>query len=132
MVENVKEERKKLKVKQKKYGDQHRKNGKELEEGGKIRYRIDHQSWRGGEIIQKNENLRSTIIQTDNGKQLNRKSGILHETNAISPENKEIVIFPNSQPEKLHPSEDVQGQNTTPEPRPSTVRQIDLLHKMNM
>lgn len=113
IVENVQEELTELRLKQKKYGDQHRKTKEELKEGERIRYKIDHRSWRGGEVIQKNDNPRSIIIQTDNGKQLRRNSGIIHKTSAIIPEKKELVTLPKSQPEI---PEDV-GQKVIPETR---------------
>ncbi|KAG5889389.1 hypothetical protein JTB14_018264 [Gonioctena quinquepunctata] len=127
IVENVKEELlKELRIKQKKYGDQHRKNKEESKEGERIRYRIDHQSWRGGEIIQKNENPRSIIIQIDNGKQLRRNSGIIHKTNAIIPEKKE-TLFPKNQKYFIPQLDKILPLNQDRR----EVSQIVLLHTIN-
>lgn len=91
IVENVSEELKKLREKQKFYSDRTSRVTKDVEKGDKIRVQFGHRNWLSGQVTENTENPRSVIIQTDSGKTFRRNTSQLHKTKATITETPVLI-----------------------------------------
>lgn len=92
IIENVPEELKRQREKQKVYADYHAREPPKLENGDKVRIQVDHRQWKGAEVIRQGDNERQMIVKSTDGQIYRRNTSQLHKTEAdFSHENKESV-----------------------------------------
>lgn len=101
VIDDVSEQLKMLRNKQKQYYDRNTKPAKELSVGEKVRLQQNAYQWTGATITEATNKPRSFIVETDDGRKYRRNTSHLHPTQANFKRIPEVTTNINASPEQF-------------------------------
>lgn len=92
-MEGISNRLKTLREQQAHYANRNTVKAENLQPGDRVRMKMSHRNWSGGNIIKHHENNpRSVVVQLDDGRTFRRNTSQIHKTNAKLPEAERIIV----------------------------------------